>query len=211
MTTRKTAILLIILVTGALIQIAPAAENQTKRINIIFHGTFSLACQMGSENDYIAGENDFPITPSHSEVGLGLALMFNLSRMFALQLSGDFLLGAEVTKEDPSDGETCDYKTYNNMNLIAGGMMRFGKNTQMFLSAGGGVNVLLPYADTEKIGSLGSLVAIEAPEKKIHPMVAVGGGVIQNLAKMLFKLEILYTRIFDYDKNFILLRLGVGF
>jgi len=31
----------------------------------------------------------------------------NLSNRFAVQISVDYLLGAEVKKEDPSDGETC--------------------------------------------------------------------------------------------------------
>lgn len=211
MFSRKLAIVFFILLgLISLPQKSETAQNK-KRIYILFQGAYSMAQKLGSADEYVAGENDFPITPAHDEVGLGLGVIMNLSNRFAVQISVDYLLGAEVKKEDPSDGETCTYKTYDNVNLLGSGIVKLGGKTQFFISPGVGINLLAPYADKEKTGSLGSIIVIEAPDKKIHPMMVLSGGVIHNMRKTFIKLEILYARIFDYQKNSILFRLGLGF
>lgn len=182
-----------------------------KKTFILIHGSFNLTQQMGSNDDYAAGDNDFPITPAHSEFGGGGSLFINLSKRSALQFSVDYLFGAEVKKEDPSDSEIFMYRTYNNVNVLANGIVKFGKKKQIFLICGAGINVLIPYAEKEVEGSKGSIIVLQPPDKKINPMAAFGGGVILNMKKMIFIIEALYTMIFNYNKNAILFRIGVGF
>jgi hypothetical protein len=69
----------------------------------------------------------------------------------------------------------------------------------------------MPYEDKEETGSLGSIILIEAPEKKTNPMALFGGGVIFKMGRGFFKVEAFYSKIFDYDKNSILIRVGFGF
>jgi hypothetical protein len=203
---------LLVIFLGMVISTGKSEANQDhKKLNILFYGAFSSAQEMGNYDEYLAGENDFPVTPSHGEVGLGMGVIWNLSRRAAVKFSGDYLLGAEVKKEDPSDMETCTYRTYDNINLIGSGIIRFGEVTQFFISPGAGINMLVPYGDTQKTGSLGSIIVIEAPAKKIHPLMAFGAGVIHNMKKNFFVMEILFTRIFQYQKNSIMFRLGFGF
>ncbi len=187
------------------------ATQKNKKTYIFVHVAFSLAQKMGSNDEYVPGENDFPITPAHHEYGVGCGLIINLSNRFVVQLSGDYLLGAEVKKEDPFDGETYMYKTYNNINVLGSLMFKFGRKNRFFISCGGGVNILTPYANKEVEGSLGSIIMLQAPDSKTNPMAAFGGGVILNMKKIIFKIEALYTKIFNYHKNSILLRLGFGF
>jgi len=185
--------------------------NSEKSFYILLSGSFSLTQAIGSDSDYVPGINDFPVTPSHNEYGGGLGFMFDLSDNIAIKIEGDYLLGTEVVKEDPSDGETYTYKTYDNVNVIGSLVLKFGDETQFFVSGGGGFNILMPYADKEETGSLGSIIVIEAPETTTNLMAAVGAGVIFNTGNMIVKIEGQYTMIFDYEKNSILLRLGLGF
>jgi hypothetical protein len=187
------------------------AVQKNKKLIILINGLFSLTQKMGSNNDYIAGENDFPVTPAHNEFGLGCALMFNLSDKIAIQLAGDYLFGTEVNKEDPSDGEIIKYRTYDNINLLGSVMVKFGKKNQFFASCGGGLNILNPYADKEVEGSLESLIIISAPDSKVNLMASLGGGAIVTLKKSILKIEVLYNMIFNSKKNSILLRMGIGF
>lgn len=205
-------IVLSILVLSGLISAQTKVNiNKEKNFYILLNGTFSLAQDIGTDSDYVPGINDFPVTPSHSEYGGGLGFMFDLSDNIAIKIEGDYLLGADVVKEDPSDGETYTYKTYDNVNVIGSLVLKFGDETQFFVSGGGGFNILMPYADKEETGSLGSIIVIEAPETTTNLMAAVGAGVIFNTGNMIVKIEGQYTMIFDYEKNSILLRLGLGF
>ena len=186
------------------------AGKKNKKMYILVNTLFNLVQRIGTNNDYIAGENDFPITPAHKEIGLGCGLMINMTEKLATQLVCDYLFGTEVKKEDPFDGETVRYRTYNNINILGSVIFKFGKKYKFFLSGGGGVNILNPYDDKELEGNLGSLIIISAPGTKVNSMLSFGGGWILNMKKTILKLEVLYNLILNIKKNSILLRLGIG-
>lgn len=188
-----------------------AQEKKEKSISFMLLGSLAMVQEMGNNADYIPGENDFPITPSHIEYGGGLGILFNFSKLLSLQLTGEYLSGAEVDKVDPSDMESYTYRTYNNINVLASLLIKFGRKKRFFVTVGGGMNILMPYKDKEETGSLGSIILIEAPEKKTNPMALFGGGVIFKMGRGFFKVETLYSMIFDYDKNSIFIRLSIGF
>lgn len=215
---RKNQLSLIALIVLSMLVLSGLISAQTKvkidrekSFHILLNGAFSLVQNIGSDSDYVPGVNDFPVTPSHNEYGGGLGFMFDLSDNIAIKIEGEYLLGADVVKEDPSDGETYTYKTYDNVNVIGSLVIKFGAETQFFVSGGGGVNILMPYDNKEETGSLGSVIIIEAPDKTTNPMAAVGAGVIFNTGGMIVKIEGQYSMIFDYEKNSIILRLGLGF
>lgn len=184
-----------------------------KRLHFVVSGMLYSQFEMGSDADYLPGENDFPVTPSHLGFGVGMGFIFDVSKTVSLQVSADYVLGAEVKKIDPSDSEFFIYKTYNTVNFLAGGMLKLsGSKIRPFLSAGGGLCMLMPYDDREDSASAGSIIIIEAPEKKTYPMFMVGGGVLIGLKTTGFiKIELLYTRVSDYDRNALFLKLGYAF
>jgi hypothetical protein len=176
-----------------------------------FFGTLAAVQEMGSTSDYVAGENDFPVTPAHLEYGPGLGAILNIAPQLDFQLTSEYLFGADVEKTDPTDGETYTYRTYDNINFLGSLMLKFGGNPRFFVTAGGGLNILKPYDDKQDIGSLGSIILIEAPDKKTNPMVVFGGGVLLNMLSGTFKFEALYSIVFDYDKKAFLFRIGYVF
>lgn len=184
-----------------------------KRLHFVVTGMFYQQMQMGSDSDYLPGENDFPVTPSFTGFGLGLGFLMDISKKFALQVSADYVFGGEVQKIDPSDSEFFLYKTYNTANFLASGVLKLNsRKIQSFLTAGGGLSMLLPYDDSEDTGSTGSIVLVEAPDKKTYPMLMLGGGVMIRLKSAGFlKIELQFTRVLDYDKNAIFLKLGYAF
>lgn len=211
MLNRKRLTVLVIIAALILCFAHESAAQMNKKTYTLVHGSFAMVSKMGNNSDYVPGENDFPVTPAHIELGGGGGVFINMSNMFALQFTADYLMGAEVDKEDPTDGETFKYKTYNNINVLGSVIVKFGGQIQFFLSGGGGVSVLMPYADKEVQGSLGSIIMLTPPDKKVHPMAALGGGVMYHKKKFFIKAETLYTMVFDYGKNALLFRLGIGF
>lgn len=189
----------------------PVKIQKDKKFYIVLQGAYGMVSEIGSVDEYIAGENDFPVTPSFSEMGGGLGFYFNLSKTLGLSLSAEYLMGADVEKVDPSDGETYSYTTYDNVNVIASLMLKFGGKTQFFISGGGGFNILMPYDNKEETGSLGSIIVIEAPDSTTNLLIAAGGGVLFNTGKILIKLEAQYIMVMDYDKNSIFFKVGIGF
>ncbi|MFC2161141.1 outer membrane beta-barrel protein [Acidobacteriota bacterium] len=212
MSHRKTITLLISLLVIMAIFPKIAHPNLTeKKFNISAHLSFSKVLKTGSNDDYEPGENDFPITAAHNDFGYGLSLDFNLAKRFSFQLSTDIITGSTVRKEDPTDGETYDYKTYNSINVLGTTKVKFGSNFPFFIIGGGGLNILRPYSDKEVSGSFGSIIILEAPDAKTNLMAALGVGAFLSQKTVILKLEALYTRIFKSKKNSVLFRLGFGF
>ncbi len=191
--------------------ILAAKKAKEKKVYFILSGAYTMVGDMGADGDYVAGSNDFPVTPSFSEMGGGLGILYNLSDSIGISVSADYLMGADVDKVDPSDGETYAYTTYDNLNIIAAVMLKFGGDTKFFISAGGGFNILMPYDDKEETGSLGSIIVVEAPESTSNFLISAGGGAIMNLGGAILKIEAQYVMVMDYEKNSILLKIGIGF
>jgi len=203
-----TAVVLVFASTAVVLAEKPVKE---KKFNIVLSGAFNMVSELGSDSDYVAGSNDFPVTPSFTEVGGGIGFLINFSESFGLNIQADYLMGTDVDKVDPSDGETFSYTTYDNLNLIASLMLKFGGKTKFFISGGAGLNILMPYDDKEETGSLGSIIVIEAPETTSNFLFAGGAGLIQPLGSMILKLEAQYIMVTDYEKNSIMFRVGIGF
>jgi hypothetical protein len=212
MSARKTiGFFVVLLILLIFFPVENQAARKNKKVVILINGLLGYNLKAGSDNDYIPGENDFPMTPAYTGLGLGCGLMFNLSDRIALRVTGDYILGSEVEKKDPSDDETVKYRTYDSINILGGMIYRFGIKQRFFASGGAGFNILNPYADKEAEGSLGSVVIISAPDSKINLMASIGGGIIFPLKKSILKIEALFNLIFETGKNSILLRMGIGF
>lgn len=174
-----------------------AAEKPSFVLSLI--GGVNHFFPFGSAGDYLAGTNDFPVTPAHDPPLIGLAFGRTAGRWsfeFETRWTGE----ARAVLNDPSDGDFVEIKTTSHVAAALHVVFRIGNGRlHPFLCAGGGVDVVLA-RDADTRTNLGFLITIPAPETKdrFDPEVHGGGGLeIAVSAALGFRGEIRYVWIFD--------------
>jgi hypothetical protein len=140
-------------------------------------GGLSMFGVNGKGNDYMAGTNDFPVTPAYQSPAFGLSFAVFMSRSFAVGIDVRYSLSAKVDLHDPSDGETIQVDTPKNL-IAAVSLFQYfklSKRAQLFISLGGGTEYRLA-EDMEYVSALGSEISISAPAKPLSPLAAAGIG-----------------------------------
>jgi hypothetical protein len=152
-----------------------AAGKYNKRFSLF--GGLNMFGASGSESDYVAGENDFPVIPSYQAPFVGLSIAFSSSRLSAWGLDFRYGLAGTVDRRDPSDNETVSVDTPQNLaailfiqrSLIPSGPL------SLFVLIGGGVEYRMA-TEKEYVSSLGSKIVVGKPDKPLAPLVAGGLG-----------------------------------
>ena len=85
--------------------------GQEKKFQLIFFGGLTRTFQYGSQDDYISGGNDFPVTPAHSSPNIGLGIAYLLKEQIAIEFNGGVCFSSKVRREDPSDRDTVEILT----------------------------------------------------------------------------------------------------
>ena len=156
----------------------------------------------GSEEDYVFGENDFPVTPSHSPANFGASLALFFTKNIGLELDGQHTLSSQVSLRDPSDDDSVTLDTSKHYAITLNVLYRFmeGKVKPYFF-VGGGVDKLLA-EDRIYVSEYGWEVELLAPEKTIDPVANLGVGVHYLLRPNLgIRFDLRYVLIFsDPDK-----------
>ena len=67
--------------------------------------------EYGSEDEYVMGENDFPVTPAHTPLGFGADFAYSFTKNIAIALEARYILSSEVALIDPSDQDTVEINT----------------------------------------------------------------------------------------------------
>jgi outer membrane protein W len=131
----------------------------------------------GSEQDYVFGENDFPVTPSHTPFNFGAAFSVFLTHNIGVELDGRYTLSSRVNLMDPSDDDTVAVDTSKHYAVTLNFLYRFldGK-IRPYLVLGGGVDKLLA-EDRSYVTEYGWDVEFIAPEGTLDPVAHLGGGV----------------------------------
>lgn len=131
----------------------------------------------GTENDYLAGSNDFPVTPAYQAPAFGFGCAFFFSRSLAVGLDFDYALSTSVALRDPADGETIKADTPAGLVVAINLFQYFDLSREMrwFICLGVGGEYRMA-KDREYMTDLGSRILISAPEKQISPLVAAGLG-----------------------------------
>ena len=81
-------LLIFILIFGIEKSQASSNKKSKKWLNrVSIYGGINCISEKGSESDYIRGENDFPVTPSHTTLALGLAYNHYLFSKLGLELN----------------------------------------------------------------------------------------------------------------------------
>ena len=183
-----TVLLLAGLQLGAVQQ--PAKKSMTKagwqKSQFWLRGGLNWSSANGADGDYVAGANDFPVTPSHQAPVLGLGFAVFTSRHLAVGLDVRYGLSTSVDLRDPADGETIPADTPTNLTAVINlyKYVDLSPRLGFFVSIGGGIENLMA-EEKEYVSSLGNKIIIAAPDKALSPLAACGLGVQAMLNRSL--------------------------
>ncbi len=163
-----------------------AAAGPARKPQFTLRAGLNLFQACGSDGDYVAGENDFPVTPAHQAPSVGIGLTFASGGSLALGIDVQYGLAATVDLRDPSDGEAVQADTP--AALLA--VLRLSKSIpltralRLIVSVGGGGEFRMG-GDQEFVSSLGNRIVLEAPEKPFSPLAAAGAELQARLSPAL--------------------------
>jgi len=176
--------------------------SQEKKFQASIFGGINHVFEYGSEDDYEMGGNDFPVTPAHTSVSFGAAFAYFFTNNLSVELDGRYMLGSNVTLEDPSDQDTVEITTSKHYSLTLNFIYHFlsGK-FRPYLVVGGGIDKLI-VKDETYTSEYGYEIEFIAPEKTIDPLAQVGAGIQYFMSQNLgVRLDIRYVLIFDDPNN----------
>jgi len=133
--------------------------------------------EYGAEEDYILGENDFPVTPAHTPPNFGAAFALYIKDNIVLELDWRYTLSSKVTLLDPSDQDEVEIDSSKHHALTLNFIYRFLRgNIEPYIVVGGGLDKFLA-KDKTYITKYDFEVDLLAPEKTIDPIANFGAGV----------------------------------
>ena len=190
---------------------AGTALGQAKNVQLSFFGGISPIFEYGSVEDYSLGENDFPVTPSHSPAYFGLSLSYFFAKNVKAELDWRYVFSSKVNLTDPSDDDSVEIDTskqyFSSMNVVYQFMLN--KFRPYFL-VGVGMNNLI--AETASyISEYGYELEFSIPDKTTALFAQLGGG-LDLLVNSSFGLlaEIRSVYLFTEPNNILSLFVGVG-
>jgi hypothetical protein len=169
---KKASLLLIILSVAWSI-----ALGQEKNQITGFAG-LNYILQYGSAEDYVLGENDFPVTPAHAISTLGFSYARFFSGSMAVEVDFRYNLSTKVNLEDPSDGDRAEVEIAKHYTITGNILYQLTTGDFVpYVTAGAGVDMLSGAEDQTIISELGYEVTLEAPAKKNDFVVNAGAGI----------------------------------
>lgn len=177
-------------------------QAYAQKFQVSLFGGWNQVFKYGSENDYVLGENDFPVTPSHSLFLFGGALAFSITDDIGIELDGRYVLSSKVILEDPSDQDTVEIDTAKHYSITLNVVYRFLKGRlRPYVLLGGGIDKLL--AKEEAFTSeYGFQIEVVPPEKTTDIVANIAAGVQFYLHSRLgARLDLRYSIIFDDPDN----------
>lgn len=156
----------------------------------------------GSEDDYILGENDFPVTPAHTPPNLGASFAFYLKKNIALELDWRYTLSSTLTLVDPSDQDEVDIDSTKRHTITLNFIFRFLQGSvRPYIVLGGGLDKILA-KDQTYTTKYGFEVDFLAPDKTIDPLANLGAGVQFFVSPNIgIRLDLRYVMIFAEPDN----------
>jgi outer membrane protein W len=200
-------ILMMVYLTG----FAAAETAGEKRLQLSILAGIHKVSGYGSQEDYRAGENDFPVMPSHQPSCLGISFAYSLTKKAVIELAGRYYFSSTVTLEDPSDQDTLEVNSAKHFSVTANFIYRLsGKTFSPFLAVGGGIDNLLVKDETYTSG-YGYEIEFLAPEKKTDLVFNLGGGIQYSFSPGFgMVMDVRYVIVFDKPSNVKSLNLMAG-
>jgi len=165
-------------------------------------GGINNVFEYGSEDDYILGGNDFPVTPAHTPPTLGVSFAYLFSENLGLELDWRYVLSSKVTLEDPSDQDTVEIDSSKHYSLTLNLIYQFmsGK-LRPYIVAGGGFDKLMA-KDATYTSDYGFEITLEVPEKTLDAVANFGAGLNYLMSDSIaLKLDVRYVMIFADPNN----------
>lgn len=178
-----------------LLMLADVAQAQKVQVSIF--GGINRVFQYGLEENYILGENDFPVTPSHTPAILGASLAYFFSGNWGLEADGRYTFSTTVTLVDPSDQDTVDVDTSKHFSLALNVIYLFSKgNFKPYLVAGGGFDSVSADEKTY-LSEYGFEITVKPPESTRDALANFGTGLIYSVSESAgIRLDVRYVLIF---------------
>lgn len=156
----------------------------------------------GSEDDYVLGENDFPVTPAHTPPNLGASFALYLKDNIALELDWRYTLSSKLILEDPSDQDEVEIDSSKRHTVTLNFVYRFLQgNIKPYIVVGGGLDKIMA-KDQTYTTKYGFEVDFLAPDKTIDPLANIGAGVQFFVRPNIgIRLDLRYVMIFAEPDN----------
>lgn len=177
----------------------PAVSAADRPLLLTLSGGIHPVFASGDSDDYLAGTNDFPVTPFHAPAWAGLGLGWRAGR-WLFELEGRWIAPAAVVLEDPSDGDTLALDASPRWILTLGAFFRLSKGRfQPYLGAAGGVDAARG-GEVRAVSRYGYTVVLPAPslKERFSPLLAAGGGILVRISGRLgARLDARYVWVFE--------------
>jgi len=186
---------------------------ETRSFQLAVFGGLHHQAAYGSDQDYIQGENDFPVTPAHRSGMIGLGLAYFFTPHFGLAYDGRFIRSARVTSRDPSDGDTLTFETNSHVAMTLDLVLELPLGRfRPYFAVGGGLDRM--EARGERLTTaLGHEIIIDDPAESglLDPVLQAGGGLRVFLFKGLgLNLDGRYVVVLDRPSSLRGLSVGLG-
>jgi len=123
----------------------------------------------------------------------------------------DYNFGNEYRYFDHAEREYAKYEALNTINFLFDGIYKLGKKKRFYLLAGAGIHYFFPQERVIETYTRKETVIVSPPEKKIFPVLILGGGRFLSIHGLDLFIELNYIHVFDLDKNNLGLRFGLFF
>jgi len=176
---RIQAVLMLIFVLAGL------SFGQARRFQVSLYGGMTRVMAYGSAKDYVMGSNDFPLTPVHRPAFFGAAFTYSATKRLAIELRGEYTLGANMTLVDPSDQDSVAIQSAKHTSLSMNLLWALTSGRfEPYLIAGGGIDKISTGASTY-LSKYGYEVTFSAPDRPLDFFLNAGAGMHWNLGSFL--------------------------
>ena len=188
-----------------------AVFAQDKKIQFSLFGGISPIFEYGSVEDYSLGENDFPVTPSHTPPYFGLSFSYFLAKNVKAELDWRYVLSSKIILSDPSDDDTVEIDTskqyFASLSVV---YQCLPCKFRPYFLAGGGTNKFSAKAGTY-ISDYGYEIELGIPDITTALFAQFGGGLDVLLSSSFGVLaDIRFVYLFTEPDNILSLFAGVG-
>ena len=190
---------------------AGAVFAKDKKFQFSLFGGVSPIFEYGSIEDYSLGENDFPVTPSHTSPYIGLSFSYFFVKNFKVELDWKYIFSSKIILSDPSDDDAVEIDAskqyFASLNVL---YQCLQCKFRPFILVGGGVNKLLAEAATYT-SEYGYEIELGIPDKTTALFAQFGGGIDFLLSSSFGLLaDVRFVYLFTEPDNILSLFAGVG-
>jgi len=190
---------------GAILLLGVYAAGAGERVGFLtLHGGAHHQFSSGRAEEYVLGENDFPVIPAHTGIVLGFSYLETIGRMFGAEIDIRFIGASSVVLTDPSDRDTVKAQAGPHGSIALNGLFApFHGSVRPYLLTGGGLDASLA-GNASYVTRYGYVIDVPAPafKERFDVEVHAGAGVLVVFKKKWgFRLEIRYGWIFDEPRT----------